>query len=73
MIIGARDHKKTAEIPRVRTLICALSDGEQSDISGEEIFTGHDGPAGKDVYCSVVIFTSDQTSGPVGSFLPGHH
>ena len=28
--------EKTAEIPRLRTLICALSDSEQSDNSGEE-------------------------------------
>ena len=34
------------------------------------MFTGHDGPAAMNVYWSVAIFTSDWTSGPVGSSLP---
>ena len=34
------------------------------------MFTGHDGPATMNVYWSVAIFTSDWTSGQVGSFLP---
>ena len=34
------------------------------------MFTGHDGPAAMNVYRSVVIFTSDRTSGPVGSSPP---
>ena len=34
------------------------------------MLTGHDGPAAMNVYWSVAIFTSDRTSGPVGSFRP---
>ena len=34
------------------------------------MFTGHDGPTAMNVYWSVAIFTSDQTSDPVGSSLP---
>ena len=49
------------------------SDSEHSDSSeggGGVMFTGHDGPAVMNVYWSVAIFTSDRTSGPVGSSLP---
>ena len=34
-----------------------------------EMFTGHDGPTTMNVYWSVAIFTSNRTSGPVGSFF----
>ena len=36
------------------------------------MFTGHDGPAVMNVYWSVTIFTSDRTSGQVGSSLPDY-
>ena len=35
-----------------------------------DMFTGHDGPAAMNVYWSVGIFTSDWSSGPVGSSVP---
>ena len=34
------------------------------------MFTEHDGPTAINVYWSMGIFTSDRTSGPVGSSLP---
>ena len=34
------------------------------------MFTGHDGRVAMNVYWSVAIFTSDQTSGPVESSPP---
>ena len=35
-----------------------------------KVFTGHDEPAAMNVYWAMATFTSDRTSGPVGSSLP---
>ena len=44
-----------------------------NQITLEEMFTGHGGPVTMNVYWSVAIFTSDRTSGPVGSCLPAYN
>ena len=45
---------------------------EQSDNSEGECLLGMTGPIAMNVYWSLGIFTSDLTSGPVGSSVPAH-